>query len=195
MFFCGISAETLVNFNLYVKKNINQSLINQIFDQEIYNRVYERALSYLTGSMKSKKQLKDKLKEILYKKKGIWFKEEYYSNAILNIDKVVSKLESLEYINDNEYARVFVENRNRNKPRSVLQLKQELIIKGIPKYIIDKTLKDFDSDQAIYNVYYKKYKGETFNLKDTKKVAYLVRKGFSYDDINKLTNRLNDTQE
>lgn len=195
VFFCGISADTLVQFNLYVKKEIDQELLDSILNQEIYNRIYDRALSYITGSMKSQKQLRDKLKEVLYKKKGIWFKEDYYHEALLHIDNVISKLESFGYINDLEYARVFVENRNRNKPRSILQLKQELVLKGISKNIIDDVLAGFDTTQAILDVYNKKYNGEKLDINDNKKVGYLARKGFSYDDITKLVNILNDTEE
>ncbi len=195
VFHCGISVNTLVEFNLFVKKELTDDLLSEITSKEIYNRLYDRALGYITATMKSKRQLRDKLREVVYKKKGIWFDPTLYEQSLTYIDPIIEKLEGFGYINDLTYAQVFVENRNRNRPRSVHVLRQELILKGISKEIIDEVLSGFDTDNAIDQVYNKKYRDEKLDINDQKKVGYLARKGFSYDDINKLANRLNDTSQ
>jgi len=45
-----------------------------------------------------------------------------------------------------------------------------------------------DSFEILKRVYEKKYKDEPITFEDKKKISYLQRKGFLWDDISKLVN-------
>lgn len=103
------------------------------------------------------------------------------------IQEVVSRLESQNYINDQDFARYFIENRHQNKGISMKRLIQELKTKGISNEIIEQTLVDSDSGDLVRNEEVeieKMIKKQLRKTSDRQKIiAYLARQGFPYDLI------------
>lgn len=103
------------------------------------------------------------------------------------IQEVVSRLESQNYINDQDFARYFIENRHQNKGISTKRLIQELKIKGIDSDIIEQAMFDqgtgnFLRDEEVEIE--KMIKKQLRKTSDRQKIiAYLARQGFSYDLI------------
>jgi regulatory protein len=58
--------------------------------------------------------------------------------------KVISRLEELDYVNDEKFAREWIESRLKGKGLGPTKLRQELKNKGIIKDIIDDLMKDND---------------------------------------------------
>ena len=103
------------------------------------------------------------------------------------IQEVVSRLEVQNYINDQDFARYFIENRHQNKGISTKRLIQELKIKGIDSDIIEQAMFDqgtgnFLRDEEVEIE--KMIKKQLRKTSDRQKIiAYLARQGFSYDLI------------
>ena len=103
------------------------------------------------------------------------------------IQEVVSRLESQNYINDQDFARYFIENRHQNKGISTKRLIQELQIKGIDNDIIEQAMFDqgtgnlFRDEEVEIEKMIKKQLRKTSDRQ--KIIAYLARQGFSYDLI------------
>ena len=103
------------------------------------------------------------------------------------IQEVVSRLESQNYINDQDFARYFIENRHQNKGISIKRLIQELKIKGIDSDIIEQAMFDqgtgnlFRDEEVEIEKMIKKQLRKTSDRQ--KIIAYLARQGFSYDLI------------
>ena len=103
------------------------------------------------------------------------------------IQEVVSRLESQNYINDQDFARYFIENRHQNKGISTKRLIQELKIKGIDSDIIEQAIFDqgtgnFLRDEEVEIE--KMIKKQLRKTSDRQKIiAYLARQGVSYDLI------------
>lgn len=103
------------------------------------------------------------------------------------IQEVVSRLESQNYINDQDFARYFIENRHQNKGISTKRLIQELKIKGIDSDIIEQAMFDqgtgnLSRDEEVEIE--KMIKKQLRKTSDRQKIiAYLARQGFSYDLI------------
>ena len=103
------------------------------------------------------------------------------------IQEVVSRLESQNYINDQDFARYFIENRHQNKGISTKRLIQELKIKGIDNDIIEQAMFDqgtgnlFRDEEVEIEKMIKKQLRKTSDRQ--KIIAYLARQGFSYDLI------------
>ena len=103
------------------------------------------------------------------------------------IQEVVSRLESQNYINDQDFARYFIENRHQNKGISTKRLIQELKIKGIDSDIIEQAMFDqgtgnlFRDEEVEIEKMIKKQLRKTSDRQ--KIIAYLARQGFSYDLI------------
>ena len=116
------------------------------------------------------------------------------------IQEVVSRLESQNYINDQEFARYFVENRHQNKGISTKRLIQELKTKGISDENIEHAMFNSETgsflrdEEAELEKMIKKQLRKTLDRQ--KIIAYLARQGFSYDLIkSKLDQFLNSGDE
>lgn len=103
------------------------------------------------------------------------------------IQEVISRLESQNYINDQEFARYFVENRHQNKGISTKRLVQELKTKGISDENIEQAMFNSETGSFLRDEEVELEKMIKKQLRKTsdrqKIIAYLARQGFSYDLI------------
>lgn len=98
--------------------------------------------------------------------------------SVENINLVIEKLIEKGYLDDEKFAKFFVENRFRKKGASPRRLREDLQKKGISQDIIDSVLADSERtpESEIQKIIEKKY----HKYPPDKLVAYLVRQGFSY---------------
>ena len=140
-----------------------------------YVNARARAIKYIMYKMRTSKEVYDKLLEL-------GFEEEI-------INRVIFDLKQLEYINDEEYAKKFIESNKRSKKISKSMIKLKLKNKGIDGEIIEKYLEklavsDFD---AIEKVLIKKKFSDDLPFEEKNRIlAYCVRKGFSLDEVLKV---------
>ena len=138
----------------------------------------ERAIYIITNYSKTEKQLRDKLKQ-----------SKKYSETV--IDETIKFLKKHNFINDEDYAKRFIE--LHKNTYSIKVLKQKLLQKGIKKDLIESVFEDsevkFDEEGIIKKLLLKKcpdyYEIEhDMEPKEKQKLlAFLFRKGFSYDKI------------
>ena len=140
-----------------------------------YINARARAIKYIMYKMRTSKEVYDKLLEL------------GFSTEIIN--RVIADLEQLEYINDEEYAKKFIESNKKSKKISKSMIKLKLKNKGIDGEIIEKYLEklavsDFD---AIEKVLIKKKFSDDLPFEEKNRIlAYCVRKGFSLDEVLKV---------
>lgn len=194
-FFCGISIDTLAKEALYEGLNIEKEVLDRIVKEDLKFRFFSRVLEYISKSPKTEFQIKKYLKELRFKKKNNWYKEGLEIDWESIIDDIVLKLKELKYIDDENYARIFVQSRMRVKPRGKSVLISELISKGVSKDIAQMVCDEEIEDEyeLLKRTFRKKYKGRRFDKNDSKMVGFLYRRGFSWDLIEKLSD--DDSQE
>ena len=184
-FFCGVSLDTLAKENLYEGLTIDEDTLDRILATDLESRFFTRVVDYLSHSPRSEFQILRYLKNLRFKKKGIWFKEEIELDWDIFFERILSKLKKYKYIDDESYARMFVQSRLRSKPRGKSILIGELMSKGISKDIAQEICNQevVEEIEILRNSFEKKYKQEKFDIKNQKMVNYLLRKGFSWDLI------------
>ena len=194
-FFCGISIDTLAKEALYEGLNIEKETLDKIIKEELRARFLSRALEYISRSPKTEFQIKRYLKELKFKKKDSWYKSSIEMDWEGMFNEILSNFKELKYIDDESFARMFVQSRMRVKPRGKSVLISELISKGVSKdtaqMVCDEEVDD--EYELLKKTFKKKYKERKFDTKDNKMVSYLYRKGFSWDLIERLSN--DDTEE
>ena len=140
-------------------------------DMDEVKRAREKAVYYLQFSGKTESELRKKLAE------------QKFSPA--SVDSAIEFAKKYRYLDDEDYARRFVE-RNRNK-KSRKQMIFELSQKGVEKVLLDLVFEDMDVDeesQIMAVLEKRKYPKEDATREEKQKIsAYLARKGFSYDAI------------
>lgn len=186
-FVAGISSNTLAKFNLYKGKEITEKVLKELLYEEVKRRFSDRAINYLARAPKTEFKIRQYLRDLQYKKKGKWFDKNANIDFEKIFDEIVEKLKEMSLLDDQEYARLFVSSRIKNRPRGKFVLVSELLSKGVNKEIAIKVTDELIEDEydILKKTYYKRYKEEDFDIADRKKIAYLQRKGFSYDLIKK----------
>lgn len=97
------------------------------------------------------------------------------------INKVIDYLKTAEYINDENYIKLWVEDRSYFKPRGKKLLIQELKQKGIDGLLIDNYFNDYQLDELVLikKILQKKQLNLTQDNKE-KLLKLLLRRGFDY---------------
>ena len=98
------------------------------------------------------------------------------------VSAVMTRLEEERYLNDEEFARLFIESRVRLRPRSCALLRHELYRKGIDDDVLDTVLKEVDDAHLAWRSIEGKLKQwGHLDRADFKKrlIGYLQRRGFS----------------
>lgn len=111
-----------------------------------------------------------------------YLKRKEYDEAIVEV--VVRRLHEHGYLDDEAFARFWVDNRNRFRPRGAQALRYELRQKGVERDTIDATLEEQDEDGAAWAA----VEGKLGRWEDLDKfefeqklMAFLARRGFRFD--------------
>ena len=149
-----------------------------------FEKFYNLALRFLSYRPRSEKEVRDRLK-IKYKKSNL-------KDLKLIIDRVIERLKKHKFINDEEFAKWWIESRLRFKPRSLRLIKLELKQKGIDSETINKIINDKglminDLEQAKKLVEKRivRLKGLDKQKVYEKLGRFLASKGFNWDTIKK----------
>lgn len=62
------------------------------------------------------------------------------------VEQVIGQLISLDYLDDEAFARAWVESRDRSRPRGAIALRRELSLKGVARDVIDGVLEARSSE-------------------------------------------------
>lgn len=151
------------------------------------DKFYNFALRFLSYRPRSEKEVRDRLKLKVQKSK---VKISTQNSKV--IDEVIQKLKDKKFINDEEFARLFVESRLRFKPRSLRLIKIELKQKGIDTDLINKMINDeglmineLEQAKKLAGKRIERLKGLGRQKIYEKLGRYLASKGFSWDTVKK----------
>lgn len=138
---------------------------------------YKRSWNYVLWLLGRKSYTKAQLREKLRKKEA--------TPDVIN--QVIARLEELKFVNDEDFASMYVQSRYKRKGRIVL--KQELSRKGVSENIIDETLGTLNTETQIENATALLHKHAwRFQKEDPRKnyakaFAFLARRGFTADVV------------
>jgi regulatory protein len=117
------------------------------------------------------------------------------------VDGALARLESLGYVDDQAFARFWVENRERFRPRSPQALRHELRQKGLAADVIEAALSALDARESAVRAAQeplRRLRGLTRSEAQNRLGAFLARRGFSYDTareaIEEILARLDEEQ-
>ena len=153
--------------------------------ESLFGKLYSLALNYSFSRPHSVRELRDYLyrKTLTTKfrtKKGEVRERDGYSPALTT--RVLEKLQHKGYVDDEKFARWWVENRNQTKGTSLRKLSAELRAKGVNGEIIDEVVASSERNDG--NELAKIIAKQRAKYPDEQKLsAYLARQGFRYDDI------------
>lgn len=161
-----------------------------------FDSLYLRVLKFLNFRPRSEKEIRDYLKEKLRKLPEI--------DSSL-IDLIIYKLKQQKFLNDQEFAKMWIRSRTEYKPKGERLIRMELIQKGIGKDMIDAAFAAYDVSQkgslnsersevdmavGLLEKRKKKYEGMDKMERFNKAGSMLARRGFDLDDIKAAIDRV-----
>lgn len=108
-------------------------------------------------------------------------------------EEILERLRRLQLVDDEAFARFWVESRERGRPSGEFALRSELKQKGIADSIIQRVLEPLDQEKSAHRAARKqarRYHGLTVKQAETKLGAFLLRRGFSYSVANEVVRRV-----
>jgi len=175
----GIDLENFVVLGLKEGNEYSQEEIESIIKKAQFQKTLDKLLRFATLRPRSQREIR------------YWLRRKKVHES-LN-EELFKRLRRLEFLDDEKFAKWWIDQRLSFKPRGKRALKYELFQKGIDKEVIEKILNESEIDEAKIakkllekNTYkWKKYKGLE---EKQKKSQFLARKGISWDSIKKLIN-------
>lgn len=180
-FYCGLELETVMRHRLKVGMQIEPERLDEIqFDSERV-RAFDKALSFVTKSKKTKKQVKDYL-----------YKKGYTEQTV---ESVIEKMQDYRFVDDGDFAESYVKSYSKNKGKKLIEM--ELKLKGVSESDVKLAIEDIgdqtDSAVKIAEKYLKNREKDKQNI--LKCYKYLLFKGFEYDVAKSAVERIEKDED
>ena len=158
---------------------ISPEEIERLRTEDNYERAKQSAFNFISYRPRSISELSQNLR-----------RKKYDENTV---ERVIARLIELEMLDDKEFTRYWVEQRETFKPRSRRALSYELYQKGVKREIIDEIVAEIDEDAAAYRAGLQKALRWANLPKDKFRqdlIRFLQRRGFNYSIIAPATEKL-----
>lgn len=174
----AFAVTVLVAATLKKGQYLSEADIQQFKAQDERQKAYEQALRYLSFRARSRQEMDRHLS-----RKG-------HSPEV--VTETIERLGDEDYLDDEEFARFWLENRERFRPRGQRALRYELRQKGIGDELIDSLLTDLDEAELAWSAVagklaqWQHLDEEAFKKKV---LGFLSRRGFDYEVAHQVFDR------
>lgn len=207
----GLDLDNFVKAGLKIGKELSEEEVKELVYKNEFQKLYDKCLLLISGRPRSEKEISDYLKKQFSKIRKFSSAENTAAGQLDQnfISKVVDKLKEKNFLNDEEFARWFIEQRITFRPKGRRALIFELRQKGITRETAEKIMgENFDELSLAKNFIQKKFPNFLYpehfdssqykrsrranhpnlpnhlDATDRQKVfAYLSRRGFSWETI------------
>jgi len=168
----GIDLENFVTLGLKVEQELSDEEVEKIVKKADFQKSLDKVLRFATTRPRSEREIKD------------YFKRKDFNELIHQ--SLLDKLKHFNLIDDEKFAKWWVEQRLEFKSKSKRDIEYELRNKGIKKEIIEKVLGEtkIDEEKMARQLLEKKaYKWKSLpaRLARQKMLQYLAGKGFEWE--------------
>lgn len=163
----------------------------KVIEQDLLEKLFTKSLFFLKFRARSEKEIRNYLSSYLQKHKIT------LTNQQEIIEEVVKRLKDLKFIDDYDFARLWVESRFLTRPKGERVLIFELRQKGIAQEIIDEVIENesqkYSSNDIIKKIINKADQRYCRLPKDKRKqklINYALRKGFDFTQVKAIVDEL-----
>ena len=166
----GMSELSLIESGITKGQELTDVELAKYKDTAELDLAYNKALGLISRRLRSEWEIKDYLRRKKY--------------APEQIDAIVARLYKRSWLNDEAFARMWVENRRLLKSASARRITQELKAKRVSEDTIRSVLEnDSNTDSAILKELISSKRKQSRYQDDQKLLAYLMRQGYNYADV------------
>lgn len=184
-FYLGLPAEAIIEFKLKKDMELDPETAQRLRCYDELQRAKSSAYRYLSYRQRTVREMIDYLT-----RKG--FEQQSISN-------VIELLKESGFLNDESFAKAYVDDKTRLNDLGAYRLKAELRKKGIGEELIKETLSDLEPDiDHLVELIQRKYSSSLTCDKNStmrKAAGFLQRKGYGYEVIKKVLEKLGSGEE
>lgn len=174
----SIELAGIIAISLYVGQQLTADDLRALEESSLQEEAYEKVLYYLSFRQRSEMEI-----------------EKYLAGKHLEATSaaVIARLKRAGLVDDTEFARHWVENRNTFHPRGSWALRAELRRAGIDKDIVEQAVASVDEEQNAVGAAERKawqLRALDEQVFRTKLLAFLQRRGFGYQVANRTVQQL-----
>lgn len=180
-FYAGISIELVMKHHLKKGVEIEKSDLDSLILEDEKGKALDKAVKYISSTLKTTKQIRDYLK-----------KKEYNPQTI---DYVIDKMQEYKYLDDEAYAKAFISTYSNKYGK--LKLVSALKSKGVCENVIDSVLsaEDLKMENSIETTANKYLRNKPRTNETYMKLSrFLYSRGYEFDDIKSLINELKEDE-
>lgn len=174
----ALAITALVAVSLKKGQYLSDGDIERLKDDDEVEKAYNQAIRFLGFRPRSQTEIERYLQD-----KG-------YAPEV--VSHIVERLRQERYLDDEAFARFWLENRERFRPRGRQALRYELRQKGLDPEVIETTLADVDEEESAWAAIEGKiYRWKNLEEQEFKQkaMAFLSRRGFNYEVAGQAANR------
>jgi regulatory protein len=178
----SVHEDILVKYNLFKGTEVDEPFYREVLVAEEKHRAYLNALRYIGIRPRTKSQL------------HAYLLEKGFLPAVA--DEVCDRCREQGYIDDEAFARQWVDERLRLKPRSPYMLRMELQQRGIDRSIVEDAVRGVSREdelvaaRALIEKKARRLTGPPNPDEERKLLSMLMRKGFSHGVIQQIRGEL-----
>jgi regulatory protein len=164
---------------LHVGQELTEEKIASLQAEDNGEVAYQQALKLLNYRPRSHAEVERNLKD-----------HEFSEDVIAG---VIDRLTRSGFLDDGRFAQAWVENRSEFRPRGASLLRMELRQRGLQDEAIQEALQDIDEEELAYRAGLKqarKLDGLDWNQFRQKMYGFLARRGFNYEYITPVVERI-----
>lgn len=170
----AVTAEIAILEGVRIGLSLSAEEIAALQTRDEQSKATNSAVVLLTSRPRSVKEIRTRLKQ-----KG-------YSEPA--IETALERLEGWNYVDDEAFAKFWVENREANRPRGRRLLEQELREKGIDREIVRQAIDDAGIDERAAAVELARTKARSYaglepEVAKRRLSGFLARKGYNFDVV------------
>lgn len=174
----GITLEALLSHSLHTSKELTQNEIAKLKDEDGQAKITNRAIEFAIRRPRSEKEIK------------LWFKRKKVEESVQGV--ALNKLKKLGLVDDLNFAKWWIEQRNTFRPKPQKVIKLELRQKGVEKSIIEEALEgseevdELETARKVIARKIERYQKMPYDESRKKLSNFLAMRGFSWEIIRQI---------
>ena len=172
-FFCGLAIDDVVKCGLVAGMEVDEEFLSNLLGRAGESDMYNKTLVYILRSPRTESEIR----RFLSRKKDC---------SPEMIARIVDRLKTANYIDDEAYARMFVG--SKHVKISARAIKQKLKNKGVDTELVETSTTEIGNQDDLAKEIAAKYMRYCeYNEKNLGRLfRYLISKGFEYDTVNEI---------
>ncbi|MBV9231969.1 MAG: RecX family transcriptional regulator [Chloroflexi bacterium] len=172
-FLIGVNAAVVFQMGLEVEQELQADQLEELQSEAALQQAVERAYNYLSYRPRSREEVRR------------YLRRKETPPAI--IDAALERLDRLDLVNDRAFTSFWVESREQFSPRGARALKNELLMKGVEREVVEELIDEEKEEERALRAGHKKAlslvhnPGIDFATFRTRLGSFLQRRGFGYE--------------